>query len=77
MQENIHPNYEQIKVSCSCGNSFQVGSTLGKDFHIEVCNKCHPYYTGEQKIMDTQGRVDSFATRFGNFSAMSRKKKEG
>lgn len=78
MKKNIHPQYEDVKVTCSCSNTFVVGSTLGKkDLHVEVCNKCHPFYTGEQKIMDTQGRVDSFATRFGNFGAFARKKKEG
>lgn len=77
MQTEIHPNYSQIKVNCSCGHTFNLGSTLGHDLHIEVCNKCHPFYTGEQKIVDTQGRVDSFANRFGNFGALARKKKEG
>jgi large subunit ribosomal protein L31 len=77
MQENIHPKYEDVNVVCSCGNKFSIGSTLGqKDLHVEVCNKCHPFYTGDQKIVDTQGRVDSFATRFGNFGALARKKKE-
>jgi len=77
MKENIHPNYKQIKVNCSCGHTFEVGSTLGEDLHIEVCDQCHPFYTGNQKIVDTQGRVDSFSTRFGSFAAMARKKKEG
>lgn len=76
MQDNIHPKYAPVKVNCSCGNTFELGSTLGHDLHIEVCNKCHPFYTGDQKIVDTQGRVDSFATRFGNFGAIARKKKE-
>ena len=76
MKANIHPNYKAIKVTCSCGNLFETSSTLGKDLHVEVCNKCHPYYTGEQRVVDTQGRVDSFANRFGNFAAMARKKKE-
>ncbi len=78
MQKNIHPHYTDVKVNCSCGNAFTIGSTLNKkDLHVEVCNQCHPFYTGDQKIVDTQGRVDSFANRFGDFSAFARKKKEG
>ena len=76
MKADIHPEYKAMKVNCSCGNTFETQSTLGKDLHVEVCNKCHPYYTGEQRVVDTQGRVDRFATRFGNFGAMARKKKE-
>jgi large subunit ribosomal protein L31 len=76
MKENIHPNYKAIKVTCSCGNSFTTSSTTGKDLHVEVCNKCHPFYTGEQRVVDTQGRVDSFKNRFGNFANLARKKKE-
>ncbi len=77
MKAELHPEYKQIKVTCSCGNTFELGSTLGKDLHIEVCNKCHPFYTGNQKIVDTQGRVDTFKNRYSNFGAMARKKKEG
>ena len=73
MKADIHPTYKAMKVKCSCGHIFSVGSTLGQDLQVEVCNKCHPFYTGEQKIVDTQGRVDSFATRFGNFAALARK----
>ncbi len=77
MQEKIHPEYKQAKVACSCGNTFEVGTTLGQEsFHIEVCNKCHPYYTGSQKIVDTQGRVDTFKNRYSGFGALTRKKKE-
>lgn len=75
MKANIHPNYKAIKVSCSCGNSFETSSTIGKDLHVEVCNKCHPFYTGEQRVVDTQGRVDNFKNRFGNFGSLARKKK--
>ena len=65
MQKNIHPTYNPITVKCTCGNSFQIGSTLGEDLSLEVCNECHPFYTGKQKIIDTAGRVDSFNRRFG------------
>ncbi len=76
MKTETHPDYAPIKVTCSCGNKFETQSTLGHDLTVEVCNKCHPFYTGEQKIVDTQGRVEGFAERFGNFSAMTRKKKQ-
>ncbi|MDF2939460.1 MAG: hypothetical protein K0R66_102 [Gammaproteobacteria bacterium] len=74
MQKEIHPNYAQINVSCSCGHKFKTGSTLGKDLHLDVCSSCHPYYTGKQKLVDTEGRVDGFKKKFGNFGAMARKK---
>ena len=65
MKKDIHPQYHKIKVTCSCGNSFQTNSTLSDDFSIEVCSACHPFYTGEQKIIDTAGRVDKFRQRYG------------
>lgn len=64
MKPDIHPNYEQIKVICSCGNEFETRSTLCKELHVEVCSSCHPFYTGKQKIMDTAGRVDKFRKRY-------------
>jgi large subunit ribosomal protein L31 len=65
MKAGIHPEYCEIQVTCSCGNKFTTSSSLCKDLHVEVCNKCHPFYTGKQKIMDTAGRVDKFARKFG------------
>ena len=65
MKEGIHPEYNQIKVTCTCGSEFHTGSTLSNDLHIEVCSKCHPFYTGQQKLVDTAGRVDKFRKRFG------------
>jgi len=65
MKPDIHPNYSEITVSCSCGETFSTRSTLGKDLHIDVCSKCHPFYTGTQKIMDTAGRVDKFNRKYG------------
>lgn len=66
MQANIHPKYEAISVTCSCGNSFQTRSTLAEDLHVDVCSSCHPFYTGKQKMLDTGGRVDRFRKRFGS-----------
>lgn len=65
MKTDIHPAYEDIKVTCSCGNSFSTRSTVGHDLNIEVCSECHPFFTGKQKIMDTAGRVDKFRQKYG------------
>ena len=64
MQADIHPTYANVKVTCSCGNSFETKSTLAKDLNIEVCSKCHPFFTGQQKIVDTAGQVDKFRRRY-------------
>jgi large subunit ribosomal protein L31 len=72
MKKNIHPAYEPIKVKCSCGNEFSVKSTLGQSLNLEVCAKCHPFYTGQQKIVDTAGRVDSFNKKYAFLSASTK-----
>ena len=65
MKADVHPKYSDIKVVCSCGNTFTTRSTMGGDeLHVEVCSTCHPFYTGQQKLMDTAGRVDQFRKRF-------------
>lgn len=64
MKADIHPNYQDIKVACSCGNEFMTRSALCEDLHVEVCSACHPFFTGKQKIMDTAGRVDKFRKRY-------------
>ena len=65
MKAAIHPNYADIKVTCSCGNEFTTRSTLGDELSIEVCSACHPFYTGKQKIVDSGGRVDKFRRKYG------------
>jgi large subunit ribosomal protein L31 len=65
MKAGIHPKYEEIKVSCACGHSFTTRSTLGHDLTVEVCSQCHPFFTGKQKIMDTEGRVGKFRQKYG------------
>jgi large subunit ribosomal protein L31 len=65
MKEGIHPKYTEIKVTCSCGNTFQTRSTLGENLEVEVCSNCHPFYTGKQKIVDSGGRVDRFRKKYG------------
>ena len=63
MKYGIHPNYRVTTVKCACGNEFQVGSTK-ENIRVEICNQCHPFYTGKQKLVDTGGRVDRFKKRF-------------
>ena len=60
MKANINPAYNELAVTCSCGNTFATKSTMKKDLHVEVCAACHPFYTGKQKIIDTAGRVEKF-----------------
>ena len=64
MKADIHPEYGEVTVTCSCGNTFKTRPTLMGELHLEVCSQCHPFYTGTQKIMDTAGRVDKFRRRY-------------
>ncbi len=66
MKPEIHPNYAELKVNCSCGNTFETRSTLGKDLHVEVCAACHPFDTGKQKLVDTAGRVEKFRQKYAS-----------
>ncbi|SFR85785.1 LSU ribosomal protein L31P [Marinobacter daqiaonensis] len=65
MKEGIHPKYEEITATCSCGNVIKTRSTVGQNLQLDVCSQCHPFYTGKQKVMDTGGRIDRFQKRFG------------
>ena len=64
MRTAIHPSYETASVRCSCGNTFTTRSTK-TDLHVELCNECHPFFTGKQKLVDTGGRVERFERRYG------------
>ncbi len=64
MKEGIHPDYAEAVVKCACGETFTTGSTK-KALHVEICSKCHPFYTGRQKLIDTGGRVDKFKKKYG------------
>jgi large subunit ribosomal protein L31 len=66
MKADIHPKYEAVTATCSCGNTIQTRSTLCEDLHVDVCSQCHPFFTGKQKIVDSGGRVDRFKKRFGS-----------
>lgn len=64
VKEGIHPNYETVTIKCACGAEFETRSTK-KDIKLDICSKCHPFFTGKQKLVDTGGRVDRFNKRFG------------
>jgi large subunit ribosomal protein L31 len=63
MRTGIHPNYKQVKVSCSCGDTWTTGST-NAEIKLDICSSCHPFYTGTQRLIDTAGRVDKFRKRY-------------
>lgn len=63
MQENIHPKYGKSVVRCACGNTFETGS-VKTELKVEICSRCHPFYTGKQKLIDSGGRVDKFKKRY-------------
>lgn len=66
MKPEIHPGYKPVTVECACGETFVTGSTKKGDvIKVEICSKCHPFYTGKQKLVDTGGRVDKFKKRYG------------
>ena len=64
MREGIHPNYQECTVTCNCGNTFKTGSTKS-ELRVEVCSKCHPFYTGQQKAAQARGRIDKFNRKYG------------
>ncbi len=64
MKQGIHPDYKKVTVKCACGETFETGS-VKDSLSVEICSKCHPFYTGKQKLVDTAGRVDKFKKRYG------------
>jgi large subunit ribosomal protein L31 len=68
MKRGIHPTYQRATVVCACGNSWETRSTQ-PSIHVEICSKCHPFFTGKQKLVDTAGRVERFQKRYGRSSA--------
>lgn len=68
MKPDIHPEYFTSSVVCVCGNTYETKSTK-KELRVDICSNCHPFYTGKQKLVDTEGRVDKFKKRYANFSA--------
>ncbi len=75
MRENIHPAYPTAKVHCACGATWETRSTHG-DLQLDICSNCHPYFTGKQKLLDTQGRIDRFRKKYANTPAPAEKPKK-
>jgi len=68
MKKDIHPKYSQTEIRCACGNVVETGSTK-QDIRVEICSKCHPFFTGKQKLMDTAGRIERFRRKYADFEA--------
>ena len=76
MKPDIHPAYHSdAKVTCVCGNTFQTGSTQ-KEVRVDICSACHPFFTGKQKVMDTEGRIDRFRKKYAGHAAAAVRKTE-
>ena len=67
MKTNIHPEYSLGNITCACGNTFQVRTTVG-DMRVEICSSCHPLFSGQQKLVDTAGRIEKFKKKYGNLN---------
>ena len=65
MKDGIHPNYQPTTIRCACGAVYETRSTKGSELRVDICSKCHPFYTGKQKLVDTSGRVDKFNKKYG------------
>ena len=75
MRSGIHPEYNPITILCTgCNTAYETRSTAGKDYHVEICSNCHPFFTGKQKLLDTEGRVERFTKKYGAQTSESRKK---
>ena len=66
MKKEIHPEYKKTKITCICGNVIETSSTQ-QDIHVEICSRCHPFFTGKQKLIDTAGRVERFQRKYGDY----------
>ncbi len=67
MKPGIHPEYHKATVRCACGNEFEAGSTI-KEISVEICSKCHPFFTGKQKLVDSAGKVEKFRRKYAKFN---------
>ena len=75
MKPDIHPTYQEVAARCACGNAFTTRSTKS-ELHLEICSACHPFFTGKQKLIDTEGRVDRFMKKYGAQTSETRKTAE-
>ncbi len=74
MKKDIHPQYAETTIKCACGNVLEVGSTES-DIRVEICSKCHPFFTGKQKLIDTAGRIERFRKKYAKFQNQTDKSK--
>jgi large subunit ribosomal protein L31 len=74
MKAGIHPQYQEVNVTCACGNQFRTRSTHKGDIRVEICSNCHPFFTGRQKLVDTEGRVDRFQKKVEKTKALKAQK---
>jgi large subunit ribosomal protein L31 len=75
MKKGIHPDYNDTRITCLCGNVIETKSTQ-KDIHVEICSSCHPFFTGKQKLVDTAGRVERFQRKYGDYRRKNDKKEQ-
>jgi large subunit ribosomal protein L31 len=75
MKAGIHPAYDEVSVTCACGSTFKTRSTHKGDLRVEICSSCHPFFTGRQKLVDTEGRVDRFQKKYAKALEMQAQKK--
>ncbi len=75
MKAGIHPAYDEVNVTCACGSTFKTRSTHKGDLRVEICSSCHPFFTGRQKLVDTEGRVDRFQKKYAKALEMQAQKK--
>jgi len=75
MKKDIHPNYKRMKITCLCGNVIETSSTQ-QDIHVEICSRCHPFFTGKQKLIDTAGRVERFQRKYADYKGKKKTEKD-
>jgi large subunit ribosomal protein L31 len=76
MKKEIHPEYQDVEITCICGNKIETRSTKEK-IQVEICSKCHPFFTGKQKLVDTAGRIDRFRRKYGDYRQKNTEEKKG
>lgn len=75
MKQGIHPKYHEVEVRCACGATWRTRSTKD-ELHLEICSSCHPFFTGRQKLVDTEGRVERFTKKYGSVTVAARRQQE-
>jgi large subunit ribosomal protein L31 len=75
VKQGIHPEYHKVEVRCACGATWQTRATKD-ELHLEICSNCHPFFTGRQKLVDTEGRVERFTKKYGKVTVAARREQE-